>query len=55
VIGNALRDLLDPSARERALADVGTSLLPWRPKPFHPNAEGMRAVADLVVTAGGTG
>lgn len=141
VIGNALRDLLDPSARERALADVGTSLrevgqtlrtrapqarilfvdyltllppagtpapplsdavadlgrhiadrladitaeaardtgcgvvpaaqasrahhawsadpwtvgagslLPWRPKPFHPNAEGMRAVADLVVTS----
>jgi lysophospholipase L1-like esterase len=139
VIGNALRDLLDPAARERALADVGTSLrevgqtvrtrapqarilfvdyltllppagtpapplsdavadlgrhiadrladitaeaardtgcgvvsaaqasrahhawsadpwtigagslLPWRPKPFHPNAEGMRAVADLVV------
>ncbi|GAY14782.1 SGNH/GDSL hydrolase family protein [Mycobacterium sp. shizuoka-1] len=25
------------------------SLLPWRPKPFHPNAAGMRAVADLVV------
>jgi len=142
VIGNAVRDLLDPSARERALADVGTSLrevgrtvrtrapqarimfvdyltllppagtpalplsdvvaelgrhvagrlaeitaeaasdteceviaaaraslahhawsadpwtvgagslLPWRrPKPFHPNAEGMRAVADLVAGA----
>ena len=141
VIGNALRDLLDPAARERALADVGASLrevgqtlrtrapqarimfvdyltllpaagapapplsdavadlgrhiadrladitaeaaretgcevvgaaqasrahhawsadpwtvgagslLPWRPKPFHPNAEGMRAVAELVVTA----
>lgn len=31
---------------------VGTgSLLPWRPKPFHPNADGMRAVADLVVEA----
>jgi lysophospholipase L1-like esterase len=29
------------------------SLLPWRPKPFHPNAEGMRAVADLVVSAAG--
>ncbi|MFN8032912.1 MAG: SGNH/GDSL hydrolase family protein [Mycobacterium sp.] len=27
------------------------SLLPWRPKPFHPNAEGMRAVADLIVAA----
>ena len=27
------------------------SLLPWRPKPFHPNAEGMRAVADLIATA----
>jgi lysophospholipase L1-like esterase len=25
------------------------SLLPWRPKPFHPNAEGMRVVADLIV------
>ncbi len=24
------------------------SLLPWRPKPFHPNAAGMRAVADLI-------
>jgi lysophospholipase L1-like esterase len=24
------------------------SFLPWRPKPFHPNAAGMRAVADLV-------
>lgn len=24
------------------------SLLPWRPRPFHPNAAGMRAVADLV-------
>jgi lysophospholipase L1-like esterase len=22
--------------------------LPWRPAPFHPNASGMRAVADLV-------
>jgi lysophospholipase L1-like esterase len=141
VIGNALRELLDPAARERALADVGASLrevgrtvrtraprarimfvdyltllppagtpappladavadlgrhiadrladitaeaardtgcevvpaaqasrghhawsghpwtvgagslLPWRPKPFHPNAEGMRAVADLVIGA----
>ena len=27
------------------------SLLPWwRPKPFHPNEAGMRAVADLIVT-----
>jgi lysophospholipase L1-like esterase len=25
------------------------SLLPWRPKPFHPNAAGMRGVADLIV------
>ncbi len=24
------------------------SLLPWRPKPFHPNAAGMRAVAELI-------
>ena len=23
--------------------------LPWRPAPFHPNATGMRAVADLIV------
>ncbi|WP_292981099.1 SGNH/GDSL hydrolase family protein [Mycobacterium sp.] len=23
--------------------------VPWRPAPFHPNAAGMRAVADLVV------
>jgi lysophospholipase L1-like esterase len=23
--------------------------LPWRPAPFHPNAAGMRAVADLIV------
>jgi lysophospholipase L1-like esterase len=29
---------------------VGAALpLPWRPAPFHPNAAGMRAVADLVV------
>jgi lysophospholipase L1-like esterase len=25
------------------------SLLPWRPKPWHPNAAGMRAVAELIV------
>ncbi len=25
------------------------SFLPWRPKPFHPNAAGMQAVADLIV------
>jgi lysophospholipase L1-like esterase len=25
--------------------------LPWRPAPFHPNAAGMRAVADLVAAA----
>ncbi|HRD12692.1 MAG TPA: SGNH/GDSL hydrolase family protein, partial [Mycobacterium sp.] len=24
------------------------SLLPWRPKPFHPNAAGMRAVAGMI-------
>jgi lysophospholipase L1-like esterase len=24
--------------------------LPWRPAPFHPNAAGMRAVADLIVS-----
>ena len=24
--------------------------LPWRPAPFHPNAAGMRAVADLILT-----
>jgi lysophospholipase L1-like esterase len=24
------------------------SFLPWRPKPFHPNAAGMCAVADLI-------
>jgi lysophospholipase L1-like esterase len=23
--------------------------LPWRPSPFHPNATGMRAVADLIL------
>jgi hypothetical protein len=23
--------------------------LPWRPAPFHPNAAGMRAVADLII------
>jgi len=29
---------------------VGAALpLPWRPAPFHPNAAGMRAVADLVI------
>ncbi len=29
---------------------VGAILpLPWRPSPFHPNAAGMRAVADLIV------
>lgn len=34
------------------------SLLPGRPKPFHPNADGMAAVADLVlarVEDGGSG
>lgn len=25
--------------------------LPWRPAPFHPNAAGMRAVADLIAAA----
>ncbi|WP_428342591.1 SGNH/GDSL hydrolase family protein [Mycobacterium sp.] len=25
--------------------------LPWRPAPFHPNAAGMRAVADLISAA----
>lgn len=25
--------------------------LPWRPAPFHPNAAGMRAVAELIVEA----
>ncbi|MBO0866421.1 MAG: SGNH/GDSL hydrolase family protein, partial [Mycobacterium sp.] len=25
--------------------------LPWRPAPFHPNAAGMRAVAELIVAA----
>lgn len=25
--------------------------LPWRPAPFHPNAAGMRAVAELLVAA----
>ncbi len=29
---------------------VGAGLpLPWRPSPFHPNAAGMRAVAELVI------
>jgi hypothetical protein len=23
--------------------------LPWRPAPFHPNAAGMQAVADLIL------
>jgi lysophospholipase L1-like esterase len=27
------------------------SLLPWRPKPWHPNAAGMRAVAELLVAS----
>jgi hypothetical protein len=27
--------------------------LPWRPAPFHPNAAGMRAVADLIVGSAG--
>jgi lysophospholipase L1-like esterase len=27
--------------------------LPWRPAPFHPNAAGMRAVADLIVGPAG--
>jgi lysophospholipase L1-like esterase len=26
--------------------------LPWRPAPFHPNAAGMRAVAELIVRSG---
>ena len=29
--------------------------LPWRPAPFHPNAAGMRAVADLVTAQVGVG
>jgi lysophospholipase L1-like esterase len=27
--------------------------LPWRPAPFHPNAAGMRAVADLILEQAG--
>jgi lysophospholipase L1-like esterase len=27
--------------------------LPWRPAPFHPNAAGMRAVADLILKQAG--
>lgn len=27
--------------------------LPWRPAPFHPNAAGMRAVADSIVESSG--
>jgi GDSL-like Lipase/Acylhydrolase family len=27
--------------------------LPWRPAPFHPNAAGMRAVADLIADSTG--
>ena len=26
---------------------------PWRPAPFHPNAAGMRAVADLILKQAG--
>jgi hypothetical protein len=28
--------------------------LPWRPAPFHPNAAGMRAVADLITQKAGS-
>jgi GDSL-like Lipase/Acylhydrolase family len=28
--------------------------LPWRPAPFHPNAAGMRAVADLITRQAGS-
>jgi lysophospholipase L1-like esterase len=28
--------------------------LPWRPAPFHPNAAGMRAVADLITHQAGS-
>jgi lysophospholipase L1-like esterase len=28
--------------------------LPWRPTPFHPNAAGMRAVAELIAKQAGT-
>ena len=31
-------------------AGAGCMLAMWRPMPFHPNAAGMRAVAELVVT-----
>ena len=45
--GHASRDHHGWSAKPWAVA-AGWPL-PWRPAPFHPNAAGMRAVADLIV------
>jgi lysophospholipase L1-like esterase len=45
--GQASRDHHGWSARPWVMA-AGWPV-PWRPAPFHPNAAGMRSVADLVV------
>ena len=45
--GNASRNHHGWSADPWAVA-AGLPL-PWRPAPFHPNAAGMRAVADLIL------
>jgi lysophospholipase L1-like esterase len=49
--GQASRDHHGWSAEPWAVA-AGLPL-PWRPAPFHPNAAGMRAVADLILKQAG--
>ena len=50
-----VHDQLAPLVRlTRVCPEVGIGLpVPRRPAPLHPNAEGMRAVAELVVAAAG--
>lgn len=68
LVGSVVREMIDPTVRDRALVEVAESLkevgrtlrqrsprakvlfVDYRPAPLHPNAEGMRAVADLIVT-----
>lgn len=60
VLGARLRALLDPATRDHHAwsSQPWTTRFGWpvprRPALLHPNAEGMRAVADMVVAAAKT-